>query len=663
MTQLDLPVRPIGPAAQALRILELLLVASLLTGPFSCWHAAFSQQQSPPGLDRRIEARAIIAHLNAVIQFYRSVNQPIQRAGEPNDVIYRDQAVAEASQIARYAFQSARAEAQLLAEDYGQGAGPPLQSGEQQRIQTARAQVQQRIAALRTRLAIVDREIATARTAASLRKQRQQLQAALDLSSAMNDALGRISSIAGGVGASGLTGDIDRLQQSVPELQSGNKTSSPQLITVMSALSAGITTQGSVLFDLLETRHSLQDLIDQNEHLRQRAVNLRSPMLNILRALVQQGEQLSAQAAQAPPPSARAEARLRHQPPAPEAKGPSPASSGQPQLETITARFKSLSAATVPLSQEIILLDQSHANLTAWQTAIAREYNRIAAALLLRVLVIAIALVIIIGGGEIWTRAANKYIRDIRRRRQILVVRRVVVGFLSVLVIVFGFVTQFQSLATFAGFITAGIAVGLQTILLSVAAYFFIIGRFGIKVGDRITIASVTGDVIDVGLVRFYLMEMAGSGTELKPTGRVAVFSNAVLFQALTPLYKQMPGTGYAWHELIVKLTDAADYRTVCEAIAKEIESVYRTYRENIVRQHQAIQNWMHASMEVPEIESRLQFSGGAFQLWARFPVELHNAAATDEKVTRALLNLMAANPAVKTAVASTPVIQAAVRG
>ena len=153
--------------------------------------------------------------------------------------------------------------------------------------------------------------------------------------------------------------------------------------------------------------------------------------------------------------------------------------------------------------------------------------------------------------------------------RQLLLLRRTVVGFLSAIVLLFGFVTQFNSLATFARFITAGIAVGLQTILLSVAAYFFIIGRYGIKVGKRITIPPVTGEVIEVGLVRFYMMELAGNGAELNPTGRVAVVSNAVLFQAGTPLYKQIPGTEYAWHELIVKLSEAADYKMASRMILK----------------------------------------------------------------------------------------------
>jgi small-conductance mechanosensitive channel len=242
-------------------------------------------------------------------------------------------------------------------------------------------------------------------------------------------------------------------------------------------------------------------------------------------------------------------------------------------------------------------------------------------------------------------------------------VRRVVVSLLAIMVVVFGFVTQFESLATFAGFITAGIAVGLQTILLSVAAYFFIIGRYGIRVGDRITVASVTGDVIDVGLVRFYVMELAGSGNSLNPTGRVAVFSNAVLFQAGTPLYKQIPGTEYAWHEVIIKLNEASDFQAVSKAVVKQLDSIYSAYKPQIDQQHFAVQNWMETSIDAPALESRLQFSGGAFEFWARIPVLIKQAAETDEKITQALVALVANDPEIKSALAATPVIQASVRG
>ena len=636
---------------QRLRIpctMAVVALVAVAAGWFALGWFAVAQQSSSAPLDAQAQEQAILAHLSAVIQFYRSTAEPIQKAGEPNDVVYRDQAIAQSAQIAQFAFDSAKAEAAFLAGGNGTGEPAAPASGQQQRLQDLLAGVNQRISELTKQQVDVNRQIAGARPRALsvLQTRKQQLQAALDLSNAMKDALDRIVSVSQDTSGTGLTASIARLQQSVPELQSGNKTSAPQITTVESALSSGVTSQGSVLIQLLETRHSLQTLLQENDALRRRVTSVRAPMSNVLRGLIAQGQQLSQQA-EAPAPQGNSP-----QPPAPPV-----------DLSAITGRFKALAAATVPLSQELIVIEQSRANLVAWQTSVIGEYDRILHSLLLRIVVIAIALGIIVGSGELWTKATNKYIRDIRRRRQFLIVRRVVVGFLSVIVVLFGFVTQFNSLATFAGFITAGIAVGLQTILLSVAAYFFIIGRYGIKVGDRITIATVTGDVIEVGLVRFYVMELAGSATELNPTGRIAVFSNAVLFQAGTPLFKQLPGTGYAWHELIVKLTDTTDYRTVCEAIVHVVQTAYQDYRDRIVREHESVQNWMQTTIDSPEIQSRLQFSAGVFQFWVRFPVEIRSAAQTDEAITHALLDLMASNPAIKSAIAAMPTIQASVRG
>ncbi len=145
------------------------------------------------------------------------------------------------------------------------------------------------------------------------------------------------------------------------------------------------------------------------------------------------------------------------------------------------------------------------------------ESNRILRSIVFRVLGIALAMGVILLLSEIWRRITFRYVTDVRRRRQFLALRRIVMGFCMGIVLILGFVSEFSSLATFAGFITAGLAVGLQTILLSVAAYFFLVGRWGIRVGDRISVAGVTGDVVDVGLVRLYLMEQAGTGVDLYP--------------------------------------------------------------------------------------------------------------------------------------------------
>jgi hypothetical protein len=618
---------------------------------------ALSQQM--PSFDAQARSKKVIGHLSSVIKFYRASIQPIQKAGEPNDILYRDQAAALSSQAAEFAFQSAKAEAVLIAKYQSSAAVAPNSptTGEQQKIQDTEGNVEKQISDLQADEAALDRELAAAapQAIAALRARRKQVQGALDLENAMIDAVHKIVGITETQGGIGLAADIDRLQRSVPELQSNDKIAAPQLITLDSARSSGVVSQGSVLFQLLETRHALDALVHDSDDLHRQALVLRTPVANMLQDLVRQGQQLSQQAAKAASSSSTAP----QQKTIPDGVSSAPA---QANIESITTEFKALLATGVPLSQEIIVLEQSHSNLAAWQTSVDREYGSILHALLLRILVIGIALVLVFGGGGVWTRATNKYVRDIRRRRQFLLVRRAVVGFLSFIVILFGFVTQFNSLATFAGFITAGIAVGLQTILLSVAAYFFIIGRYGVKVGDRITISSVTGDVIEVGLVRFYLMELAGSGTEMNPTGRVAVFSNAVLFQAGTPLYKQVPGTEYAWHELIVKLSDTANYKAVCEAVMKEVHAVSDGYRMKIELQHRDVANWIQTPVDSPIVESRVQFNGDGLRLWARFPVQIKNASETDEKLTQALLDLMANNPEIKDGVASTPLIQASIK-
>jgi small-conductance mechanosensitive channel len=626
--------------------------AILLVGGLSAAHLALSQQPSATKFDVEGRRRDLLAHLNAVIQFYRATTVPIQKIGEPNDIAYRDQAVTLATRAAQFSFQSAQAEAALMTE-YQRHEGIAVeQSGpvEQQKLQAMETNTVQQINDLKSRETALDRQVASAspKDRPALEAQRKQLEASLDLGNAMKDALDKVVGMSDAQGAPGLAGEVDSLKRSLPQLGSKTPPVAASLESLDQAQSSGVSSQTIALFGLLGAEHSLDSLLRDNDDLHKQTLALRAPISDLLHSLLEQGKQLSQQSISSSTT------------PGKEVVSTSTAQN----LETITATFKAVSSASVPRSQEIIVLEQSQANLTAWRGAVDREYKRILQALLLRLLVIAIALGVIFAAGELWTRATNKYVREARRRRQLLLLRRAVVGFLSAIVLLFGFVTQFNSLATFAGFITAGIAVGLQTILLSVAAYFFIIGRYGIKVGDRITIPPVTGEVIEVGLVRFYMMELAGKGTELNPTGRVAVFSNAVLFQAGAPIYKQIPGTEYAWHELIVKLSETANYKQASEAILKVVHSIYDGYRHAIELQHRSVEQWMHTSITSPEVESRIQFDGGgSLQLWARFPVQIKRASETDEEMTEALLQLLAESPEVKAAVAAIPLLQPSVKG
>lgn len=311
----------------------------------------------------------------------------------------------------------------------------------------------------------------------------------------------------------------------------------------------------------------------------------------------------------------------------------------------------------MPLGKAVVLLDEHAATLGEWKAAADTQYAADLRALLLHLGLLAVAVAGVLAASSFWRRATLRYVQDLRRRQQSLLVRRILVSLALALVVAFSFVTELGSLATFAGFITAGLAVALQNLILSVAAYFFLIGRFGIRVGDRVQIGTVTGDVIDVGLVRLHLMELRPDGL---PTGRVVAFSNAVLFQPASNFFKQLPGSDFAWHQVTLTLAPDTDYRQAERRLLGAVEGVYAQYHDRIARQHQAMAENLTLALREPRPESQLRLTEAGLEMTVRFPVPLESAPAVDDQVTRALLTALEREPTLKLAGSGTPTLQAA---
>jgi small-conductance mechanosensitive channel len=616
------------------------------------------------GIDVDARSKTILAHLSEVIRFYRMTIARIQTTGEPSDMLYAEQAQTVATQAAQLAFQSARDEAALLARIQGKpGASTQSADGETQKLHGAQVRTAKQIEDLETQDGDLDKQIAAARAGArpALQQQKEDVEGQLELAHAMLEALSKVSGVSTAQSNSGLQGDIDRLQQAVPELMNSKVKPVTNSMDSIGALhDAGVASQAVVLFQLISTRSSIDQLIQESQKLHDQALDLRTPLLKILRATVAIGQNLPSAAPDAAAPGGPAAIATHVDAPSASADR-AELTATKKTYDQLTDAFKTISDVSIPITQEALLLQQARGNLLSWRAAVDAERATILHSLLLRVGSIAIALALILGLGEVWRRATGRYVGDIRRRRQLLLIRRMVIGFLSGLVLIFGFVTQFSSLATFAGFITAGIAVGLQTILLSVAAYFFIVGRYGVRVGDRITVAGVTGDVVEVGLVRFYMMELIGSGTELHPTGRIAVFANSVLFQTGTPLYKQIPGTNYAWHEITVKVKPETNYQPALDAIRGAVEKVYTGYKTQIEQQHTQTEAWLDAALRSPQIESRLELTDG-LQYAVLYPVQISDAGTTDEKIIHAVIEALTKDPTMSQTIDGQPTVHAVIK-
>ena len=638
----------------SIRVALLLAVAALVAPaqdakPSAPAHPTKQQSSSsasalPP---LQLDGDAALHHLNQVISWYRRATTGIQAVGLPSDTIYEDNTKSLGAEVVRLAFQSAKAEAALIKAQQG-SIQASQQSSQAQALAQMQAKTSSQIDQLQAQIDTLNAKIPQSRPAqrTTLTSQRDALQGELDLQKALLDSVRKMSSFveANGEVAAGLEGGINQLARSIPEVLSTGPekpaiTPAPAKPTLANA--GGLVSEAITLYDYMSTVHQIDAAIRDADDTRAVADRLRTPLRDALRATIQQSQSLAGQQPSSDAQQLQAERQ---------------------NFQDITERFKQLSAALVPLSQEVIVLNDSKTNFSEWRSSVIRESRHVLRSVLVRVGGILGALALILILSEIWRRVTFRYIGDPRRRRQFLVLRRVVIGFLIGIVLILGFVSEFSSLATFAGFITAGIAVGLQAVLLSVAAYFFIIGRYGIRVGDRISVAGITGDVVDLGLVRFYVMEMAGTGLDFYPTGRLVVFSNAVLFQTGTPLFKQIPGADYAWHEVVVMIVPQGNHKSAQEKLLATVNSVYSQYRQEIERQHATIERRVDIQIDAPRPEARLQFADAGLELLVRYPVEIRRAPDIDEEMTRKVLGLIETDETLKAAVSGTPKIRSAVR-
>jgi small-conductance mechanosensitive channel len=174
------------------------------------------------------------------------------------------------------------------------------------------------------------------------------------------------------------------------------------------------------------------------------------------------------------------------------------------------------------------LLEEYESHLLHWRTAVNSQYRQAWKKLAIRLLIVALIVGLLFGMGEISRRLALGRIQDPNRRRVISMVHRLLTLFAIAVVALFGVASDLSSLATYFGLLTAGMAVALQNVILASLGYLVLMGKRGIRIGDRIQVSGITGDVINMGMLQFQLREF--DVAEERFTDHVATFSNSLVF-------------------------------------------------------------------------------------------------------------------------------------
>jgi small-conductance mechanosensitive channel len=198
----------------------------------------------------------------------------------------------------------------------------------------------------------------------------------------------------------------------------------------------------------------------------------------------------------------------------------------------------------------------------------------------------------IVFGAILINRGIGQAFRQTDRRRlhQLRTVSKLAVqvtGVLLVLLILFGPPTQ---MTTLIGLATAGLTVALKDFIVGFFGWFVLLGRNGLHIGDWVEIEGVSGEVIDIGLLKTVLLEVGNWTSTGHPTGRRVAFLNSFAIEG--HFFNFSTAGQWLWDQLVVTLPSTADPYKIAEQIVELVG------RETESDARQAEQDWRRVTAQ-----------------------------------------------------------------
>jgi mechanosensitive ion channel-like protein len=492
------------------------ILAATMTGGLSA--------DTPQSLYQLPSNAQVIAYLLQSVNWYRHAYAERQVTTDPADLLFLHDNQAVEEQITSLSFDFAKADAALV-ENTSSLFKAPMTPGENDPPSSDLAhfiELKSRNDQAREE-AIQEVDTLNRRIAAAGKADRQKMKVALDDVQSRLELLQAVSQTVDGliefVQSAGtdqsrngnLDVTIEDLAQSVPELNSPS--TSLTKLPVLDA-SSGTTPSGraysvlrlaSQVSALDRKLRVVDEKIQLTDELALSTANLRTPMTGLITRLTQTAAIGNLQTSDL--------SLLRQQ---------------RSRLDAVTLQLKGLSPAIVALDKQKVLLAEYKSHVVSWRTVVATQYKQASKKLIVGLLVLVLIIGLLIGIGETSRRLALRRIHDPNRRTVVSIVHRLLTFFAIVFVTLFGIASDLSSLATYFGLLTAGIAVALQNVILASLGYLLLVGRRGIRIGDRVQVSGIAGDVINMGLLQFQLKEF--DLQTQKFTGHVATFSNSLVF-------------------------------------------------------------------------------------------------------------------------------------
>lgn len=200
-----------------------------------------------------------------------------------------------------------------------------------------------------------------------------------------------------------------------------------------------------------------------------------------------------------------------------------------------------------------------------------------------------------------------------------------------------------DTLVTYLGIVSAGVAIALQDPIVSAAGWVFLVWRRLFTVGDRIEINGTMGDVIDIGVFSFSLLEVGHRIDAEQSTGRIIHFPNGMLFKE--PIINTHQGYPYIWNEIPVMITFESNWEKAKAILTQIINQLAPDVSEGVRRYEKRADRLLISYDNIAPALYLKVISSSGVALTMRYLVDPRRRRGSEQEIWEAILRAFKQNP------------------
>lgn len=205
---------------------------------------------------------------------------------------------------------------------------------------------------------------------------------------------------------------------------------------------------------------------------------------------------------------------------------------------------------------------------------------------------------------------AKKSIKDNERFYMTNKVINFINFFIIIFILLFAFIDNVSYFVTFLGFASAGLAIAMKDMFMSMLGWFVIVIGGTFRVGDRIRVRKINGetyvgDIIDISVLRMTIYEDVTMITakEHRRAGRIIFVPNNYIFTELISNYTHS-GMKTVWDGIDITLTFDSNYQKATYIIKNIARQYSKGYTDIAKKQMNKLRS--QYSIKSPSVEPRI---------------------------------------------------------